>query len=132
MRGDEGKLRQVPVNLVGNAVKFTEQGKVVLRAGQTGESGALKFPIPDRACDRSSETGVRGFYRAESTRGGSGLGLTIARRLVELMGGALSVNSSPGAGARFYFTIPLPEAEAPMIDAAPEIDRLARIVRYGH
>ena len=92
----------------------------------------MKFPIPDRACDRSSETGVRGFYRAESTRGGSGLGLTIARRLVELMGGALSVNSSPGAGARFYFTIPLPEAEAPMIDAAPEIDRLARIVRYGH
>ena len=127
VRGDEGKLRQVLVNLVGNAVKFTERGKVVLRVGLSGNE--WHFEVVDTGPGISTEVQklvFEPFYRAESSKGGSGLGLTIARRLVELMGGTLSVASSPGAGARFYFAIPLIEAMSPAVDPVPEIDRLAR------
>jgi signal transduction histidine kinase/FixJ family two-component response regulator len=126
VRGDEGKLRQVLVNLVGNAVKFTERGKVVLQVGLSGSE--WHFEVADTGSGITKEAQklvFEPFYRAESSKGGSGLGLTIARRLVELMGGTLSVASSPGAGARFYFAIPLTAAIGPAVDPAPEIDRLA-------
>lgn len=125
VNGDEGKLRQVLVNLVGNAVKFTERGQVVLRVRRTGEE--WRFEVGDTgpgiAAD-AQKLAFEPFYRGEYSKGGSGLGLTIARRLVELMGGVLSLSSSPGAGAQFFFTIPLPQTERPVVDMMPEIDRL--------
>jgi signal transduction histidine kinase/CheY-like chemotaxis protein len=126
VHGDEGKLRQVLVNLVGNAIKFTERGRVVLRV----------HPVRDGWCFEVGDTGpgitadaqklvFEPFFRGDSSKGGSGLGLTIARRLVDLLGGVLSVTSSPGVGTQFFFTISLPQTERPIIDMLPEIDRLA-------
>jgi CheY-like chemotaxis protein len=125
VNGDEGKLRQVLVNLVGNAVKFTERGQVVLRVRRAGQE--WRFEVGDTgpgiAAD-GQKLAFEPFYRGECSKGGSGLGLTIARRLVELIGGVLSLSSSPGAGAQFFFTIPLPQTERPVADMMPEIDRL--------
>jgi signal transduction histidine kinase/DNA-binding NarL/FixJ family response regulator len=126
VHGDEGKLRQVLVNLVGNAVKFTERGQVVLRVRRVGEVWC--FEVGDTGPGIAADAQLlvfKPFYRGESSKGGSGLGLTIARRLVDLMGGVLSLTSSPGAGAQFFFTIPLPQTERPVTDMIPEIDRLA-------
>jgi CheY-like chemotaxis protein len=126
VHGDEGKLRQVLVNLVGNAVKFTERGQVVLRVSRVGEVWC--FEVGDTGPGIAADAQLlvfKPFYRGESSKGGSGLGLTIARRLVDLMGGVLSLTSSPGAGAQFFFTIPLPQTERPVTDMIPEIDRLA-------
>jgi signal transduction histidine kinase/DNA-binding NarL/FixJ family response regulator len=126
LHGDEGKLRQVLVNLVGNAVKFTENGKVILRVGRVGEQ--WRFEVGDTGPGIAAEAQklvFEPFYRGESSKGGSGLGLTIARRLVDLLGGLLSVTSSLGAGTQFFFSIPLPQTEGPVVDMMPEIDRLA-------
>jgi signal transduction histidine kinase/ligand-binding sensor domain-containing protein/ActR/RegA family two-component response regulator len=119
--GDQNKLRQVLINLLGNAVKFTDEGQVGLVA-RTGSEDQYYFEVSDTGpgipLERQGwifepfEQGEEGFHK-----GGTGLGLAIARRHVELMGGRLEVDSTPGQGSRFFFAIPLPPAQG---DARPQ------------
>ena len=117
MRGDPGRLRQVLMNLAGNAVKFTEQGRVVIQVRQTetrGDSLTLLFDVTDTGIGIPREKQDRifdPFSQADgsTTRrfGGTGLGLTIAKRLITLMHGTIGVESTVGQGTRFWFTVPM-------------------------
>jgi two-component system sensor histidine kinase/response regulator len=128
-RGDPHRLRQVLANLLGNAVKFTTEGEVVLSARVEARlDGAvrLRLGVRDTGIGIAPEHVERIFepFRqvdASTTRhyGGTGLGLSIAKRLVELMGGMLAMSSVQGQGSDFHFTIDLPVAAGPQHDAAP-------------
>jgi signal transduction histidine kinase/CheY-like chemotaxis protein len=114
VRGDGGKLRQVLINLLGNAVKFTNKGRITLRIS-VDEAGRYQFEIDDTGPGIPRELEERMFepfqQGAHSHRiGGTGLGLAIAERQVKIMGGVLRVRSSPGAGSVFYFGLDLPPA----------------------
>ena len=114
--GDAGRLRQVLINLVGNAIKFTERGEVVVLVEDAGEpvpegEVSLRFAVTDTGIGIPPEKQARIFRAFEqedtsTTRryGGTGLGLTIAARLVALMGGAIAVDSVPSQGSTFTFT----------------------------
>ncbi len=114
--GDAGRLRQVLLNLVGNAVKFTDDGEVVVQAEVAGDPGpegqiGLRFTVRDTGIGIPQDRQERIFRAFEqedtsTTRkyGGTGLGLTIAARLVALMGGKITVESAPGRGSTFAFT----------------------------
>ena len=115
--GDALRLRQVLLNLVGNAIKFTERGEVVLRTQvlqRTEQQVELAFSVEDSgpgiAADKLDYI-FSGFSQAESSTtrrfGGTGLGLAISKKLVDLMGGNLEVQSELGQGSRFYFTLRL-------------------------
>ena len=109
--GDEGKLRQVLINLVGNAVKFTAAGEVFLRFHQEA-SGLWLFEVIDTGLgipEEERENIFKPFHQGGNAahQGGTGLGLTIASRQIELLGGRLELQSERGAGSRFYFRIPL-------------------------
>ncbi len=122
LRGDPRLLRQVLVNLVGNAVKFTERGAIVVRAERESGSGAqanVAFTVSDTGSGippDAVETLFDPFTQVDGTstreHGGSGLGLAISSRLVRLMGGKLAVESELGAGSTFSFTLPFALAEA--------------------
>ncbi len=115
--GDPTRLRQVLLNLLGNAIKFTESGEVSLRVTPDADSpvpGALRFTISDTGIGIPGEKLGAVFERftqadSSTTRqyGGSGLGLTISKRLVELMGGRIWVDSEVGKGSVFSFSVPL-------------------------
>ena len=115
--GDPTRLRQVLLNLLGNAIKFTESGEVALRVTPDADSsvpGALRFTISDTGIGIPGEKLGAVFERftqadSSTTRryGGSGLGLTISKRLVELMGGRIWVESGVGKGSVFSFAVPL-------------------------
>ena len=123
--GDDLRLQQILINLAGNAIKFTERGEVVLSVDRhVSDSGqlALSFEVRDTGIGISPAQCERifdGFSQAEASTarryGGSGLGLAISQRLVRLMGGTLAVQSTPGVGSRFYFTIPCALAQQPEI-----------------
>ncbi len=113
--GDEARIRQVLLNLLGNAVKFTESGSVTLAAEPAGD--LVSITVTDTGIGIDDEALARLFRPFEqadagTTRrfGGTGLGLTIARELAELMGGTLTVTSEPGRGSAFRLGLPLPEA----------------------
>ena len=113
---DGRHLRQVLLNLLGNAVKFTPQGEVRLEIGQ-GNGKRLRFDVIDTGVGIEAENLSVVFQAFRQTRtgaehGGTGLGLTISHRLVRSMGGELKVESTPGHGSRFYFELPLVAAEA--------------------
>ncbi len=117
VRGDPVRLRQVLVNLLGNAVKFTETGAITLIAARA-EADLIAFSVRDSGIGIAPEKQAsifEAFTQADGsiTRkfGGTGLGLTISERLTRLMGGELSVQSQPGQGSQFRFVIPLPHAE---------------------
>jgi PAS domain S-box-containing protein len=115
--GDEGKLRQVLINLLGNAVKYTDAGEVSLLV-EAGDDGACRFAVTDTGPGVPVEmlaTIFEPFAQGEhgQTRGGTGLGLAIAKRHVALMGGDLLVTSAVGNGSTFHFTITLPPATEP-------------------
>ena len=125
VRGDMHRLRQVLMNLLGNAVKFTERGGVTLRAtraARADEDGriAIAFEVVDTGIGITAEQMSRlfqPFVQAETSTarrfGGTGLGLAISRQLIELMGGSIDVVSNPGEGSRFMFTVRLsPPASA--------------------
>ena len=114
--GDRLRLKQILLNLVGNAVKFTERGSVRIGVGvvEAGpESAVVEFSVSDTGVgiEQAKLAEIfESFTQADSSTtreyGGSGLGLTIARELVELMGGSIEVQSSPGAGSTFRFRVP--------------------------
>ncbi|MEO5352406.1 MAG: PhnD/SsuA/transferrin family substrate-binding protein [Magnetococcus sp. XQGC-1] len=113
--GDDGRLRQVLINLLGNAIKFTEHGQVAVRLElYPQEPGTLLFRVSDTGIGIAEEHITRifeHFTQADSgiarRYGGTGLGLAISQRLVELMGGRIWVESQLGQGSTFYFTLPL-------------------------
>ncbi len=115
LQGDAQRLQQVLVNLTGNAIKFTEHGEVALLVEQVGGNGdTLRFTVSDSGIGISptqQETLFSAFTQADTSTtrrfGGSGLGLTISSRLVDLMGGAIVVDSALGRGSRFMVTLPL-------------------------
>jgi signal transduction histidine kinase len=118
MVGDPARLGQVLINLMDNAVKFTEAGGVDLRVGREGES--VSFSVQDTGIGIPEEKMQMVFDRfsqadASSTRryGGTGLGLAISKGLVELMGGEIRVESREGVGSIFSFTLPLTNHQKP-------------------
>jgi two-component system sensor histidine kinase/response regulator len=132
--GDPGRLRQVFTNLAGNAIKFTESGEVVLEVGLAGSSPGLEreseqstllfsirdtgIGIPPEKLDYIFEKFTQADTSTTRRYGGTGLGLPITKRLVELMGGRISVKSQPGQGSTFFFTLTLPIQPKPQ---KPEI-----------
>jgi signal transduction histidine kinase/CheY-like chemotaxis protein len=131
--GDWLRLQQVLINLVGNALKFTEQGRIVVTvdvAERTGDEALLHVAVADTGIgvppDRQAAI-FEAFTQADGStarsHGGTGLGLTISRRLVEMMGGRLWLESPPGRGATFHFTVRIrvrPRAVAPAPAATRE------------
>ena len=129
--GDPGRLRQVLLNLAGNAMKFTHQGEIAVRASLVAETEAnvvVRFSIKDTGIGIAPDKQARIFEKftqadASTTRryGGTGLGLAISKRLVELMGGEIGLNSEEGRGSEFWFTVRLArqaESEHPAVPAA--------------
>jgi signal transduction histidine kinase/ActR/RegA family two-component response regulator len=127
-RGDEGKLRQVLINLVGNAVKFTRAGEVFLRC-QPLPGGRWQFEVIDTGLgvpDSEQEDIFKPFHQGSGAahQGGTGLGLAIAQRQVELLGGKLELQSERGIGSRFFFCLPLPMAANAVQEKTPRATRL--------
>jgi PAS domain S-box-containing protein len=124
VKGDPLRLRQVLINLVGNAIKFTNEGVVVVSVSsdeQTADEIEFTFSVADTGIgipQKKQEHIFSSFSQADGsiTRkyGGTGLGLTISKQLVELMGGRIRVESEPGHGTTFYFTIPLKKLTEPV------------------
>ena len=118
VRGDPTRVRQVLMNLIGNAIKFTEEGEVDVSAAVAGHHGdrtSVRFRVRDTGIGISEPqlaTIFDEFTQADASMtrryGGTGLGLAISRRLVALMGGALTVTSEVGRGSEFSFTLPFP------------------------
>jgi PAS domain S-box-containing protein len=131
LRGDAGRLRQILLNLVGNAIKFTERGSVTMGLRLVGdleddEMPEFEFSVRDTGPGVSPvqiELIFHPFTQADSTIsrrfGGTGLGLTISRRLTELLGGRLEVRSEPGEGAEFLVTVPLGKSDPATIPEPP-------------
>ena len=127
LHGDPLRLRQVLANLIGNAVKFTDEGEVVVRVrllAQDEATMSLQLSVEDTGIGIAPDAQARIFERfaqadGSTTRqfGGTGLGLAICRRLLGLMGGAVRVHSQPGQGSTFHIDLRLPAATAPV--AAP-------------
>ena len=122
--GDRTRLRQILLNLISNAIKFTEVGEVEIKVSaqalQTEPSGQIEAPVSHELCFAVRDTGIgiapehlsrlfQSFTQIDSSTtrryGGTGLGLAISKRLVELMGGQIWVESTPGVGSTFYFTV---------------------------
>jgi len=136
--GDPARLRQVLLNLVGNAVKFTQAGGVSIVAEPGDDIDCVRIAVHDTGIGLSAEDQSRAFQEFEqadqsSTRqfGGTGLGLTISRRIVEKMGGVIAVESAPGEGATFSFTVPLPAVEADEAPVAPDFIGRSFLIATG-
>jgi two-component system sensor histidine kinase/response regulator len=128
--GDSSRLRQIVLNLVGNAIKFTEKGEVkvsIQTESKVANGPNLHFTVSDTGIGIPPEKHqhiFKAFSQADSSTtrkyGGTGLGLTISTRLVDMMGGKMWVESEVGQGSRFHFTLNLPPVEAPPVQNTSE------------
>ncbi|WP_109118855.1 ATP-binding protein [Azospirillum sp. TSO22-1] len=132
LRGDAGRLRQVLLNLAGNAVKFTEDGGVAVTVASEGLDGQgrerVRFEVTDTGVGIPPDAHPHLFEEFTQAApilsrryGGTGLGLAISRRLVDLMGGSIGFDSAPGHGSRFWFTVPLEPQPGGALPAAPPL-----------
>jgi signal transduction histidine kinase/HPt (histidine-containing phosphotransfer) domain-containing protein len=135
LRGDAGRIRQILLNLISNAVKFSQRGQIVVAVGganapaQEARARRLRFSVADRGPGVPHEQRpllFQPFSQLEGPdarrTGGTGLGLAICRRLVELLGGTVGIDSRQGGGSIFWFVLDLPEAERapePQAELAP-------------
>ena len=138
--GDPGRLRQVLMNLVGNAVKFTEKGEIVLRVALappvTGDGLALTFSVSDtgKGIAKENLSSIFDAFSQEDSSitrrfGGTGLGLTISARLVEALGGKIQAESELGRGSRFFFTLPfMPDRTSTEVEPSPASLRGRRVL----
>jgi signal transduction histidine kinase/CheY-like chemotaxis protein len=124
---DPTRLRQILMNLLGNAIKFTAKGRISLSAERLAHDGAprIRFAVSDTGIgipEHRRYLLFRDFSQVHESGafGGTGLGLAICKRLVEAMGGEIGVDSEPGRGSRFWFTLPLAVPEAPAAPAPRE------------
>jgi two-component system, sensor histidine kinase and response regulator len=134
VRGDPMRLRQVLINFIGNAIKFTDRGEVIVRVKAKESDGLLRFEVIDTGIGMSPEAQVHifnAFGQADSftTRkyGGTGLGLAICRQLAALMGGEIGVYSEPDRGSTFWFEVRLEVVS----EAPPTFTRLPRLSLVG-
>ncbi|MBI2382232.1 MAG: response regulator [Gammaproteobacteria bacterium] len=131
VHGDVGKLRQILINLLGNAVKFTNRGMVQLRVHRQGERYGFEIQDSGPGIPPAEQARIfEPFHQslAVETAGGTGLGLTIARRHVELLGGELALESEPGRGTLFRFSLVLPQAMREVAPAVPDLRRVRHLV----
>jgi two-component system, sensor histidine kinase and response regulator len=140
LRGDPSRLRQVLLNLVSNAIKFTESGEVVFHAHLdhlADDTAQVRFEVADTGIGVEAEHRSRlfePFSQADSSTtrrfGGTGLGLAICQQLVQAMGGAIGLESEPGRGSTFWFSVPLGVAAPPdtVSAGAVLVDRRALVV----
>jgi CheY-like chemotaxis protein len=130
--GDEGKLRQLLINLVGNAVKFTDRGRITIRVTSEPED-RWHFEVEDTGVGIAPEMQTQIFEPFQQgpnakNHGGTGLGLALARRHAAMMGGELTLRSELARGSCFAFTLPLPRSTRPAFSSrnkTPEVERLA-------
>jgi len=122
VKGDAGRIRQILMNLVGNSLKFTKEGYVIIQvqplATNSDNSISLEFSVIDTGigiAEDKQQKLFESFTQADNSTtrkyGGTGLGLSISKQLVELMGGSINIESEPDKGSKFYFTIELPIVE---------------------
>src|SRR5262249_36938544 len=136
IRTDAARLRQVLINLLNNAVKFTEQGSVTLRVNAIAANDAgevlLTFDIEDTGegvAAGDQAVIFDAFVQTSTARRheGAGLGLTISRQIVGLMGGTIQVESTPGQGSRFRMEITVERAQASDVDRGPDFERVTAL-----
>ncbi|MDF1738201.1 MAG: ATP-binding protein [Verrucomicrobiales bacterium] len=140
VEGDESKLRQIITNLVGNAIKFTSDGEVALKCWyfkkdeSDHENGVLAFSVEDSGCGMSDEDQkalFTPFVQAKAgirSSEGTGLGLAISKSFVELLGGELEVNSAPGVGSKFTFSVSCREVSGGEVSSQVAVHALPKSV----
>ncbi|RYD46086.1 MAG: hypothetical protein EOP83_30240, partial [Verrucomicrobiaceae bacterium] len=134
VHGDEGKLRQILINLLGNAVKFTRRGRVVLRILQEGDSWVFEVADTGPGIELGLQERIFEPFQqgpVPHSEGGTGLGLAISKRQAEILGGKLTLDSGVGLGSTFRLTLKLPPVEEAALQTVPQ-QRQTRYLAEGH